>query len=170
MGLKLMGIILVLAGCGGFGFKLVSAHIKEERCLRTLIRILDYMECELQYRLTPLPELCRQAGDHCSKSLKSLFNTLATELDAQIAPDAERCMCAALYKHRDIPPISEKILEMFGRSLGRFDLCGQLKGIDDIRNECNRHLQVLMENKDVRIRNYRTLAICAGAALAILFI
>ena len=168
--IRILGASLIVIGCGGFGFKMAACYIREERFLRQMINVLDYMECELQYRLTPLPELCRQAGDHCSKSLKSLFNTLATELDAQIAPDAERCMCAALYKHRDIPPISEKILEMFGRSLGRFDLCGQLKGIDDIRNECNRHLQVLTENKDVRIRNYRTLAICAGAALAILFI
>ena len=168
--IKIIGASLIVIGCGGFGFKMAAAYIREERFLRQLIIVLNYMECELQYRMTPLSDLCRQATSSCCKSLKSLFNTLALELDAQIAPDAERCMSAALYKHRDIPPISEHLLEMFGRSLGRFDLSGQLKEIDDIRNECQRQLKSLTDNKDVRIRNYRTLAICAGAALAILFI
>ena len=55
--LKWIGVALVVAGCGSVGFKISANHRKEEKALRQLIGILDYMECELQYRLTPLPEL-----------------------------------------------------------------------------------------------------------------
>ena len=52
--LKVIGVILVIAGCGGVGFRIAANHRLEEKTLRQLIGILDYMECELQYRLTPL--------------------------------------------------------------------------------------------------------------------
>ena len=62
MELKLLGAILIVAGCGGYGFSLCTRYRKRERALSDLVRALDRMECELQYRLTPLPELCRGAA------------------------------------------------------------------------------------------------------------
>ena len=59
---KLFGALLVICGCGGMGFSIAAASKREEAALRQLIGALDFMECELQYHLTPLPELCRQAG------------------------------------------------------------------------------------------------------------
>ena len=168
--IKILVASLIIIGCGGFGFKLAADFIREERFLRQFIGALDYMECELQYRLTPLPELSRNAAKHCGGCLNKIFLSLASELEEQISPDVERCMCAALSKQKDIPKVTKTMLELFGRSLGRFDLEGQLKGIIDIRTECQRHLNDLSQNKRTRLRSYRTLALCAGAALAILFI
>ncbi len=168
--IKILGASMIIIGCSSVGFKVAAGYIREERFLKQLISVLDFMECELQYRLTPLPELCRQAASQCGGSLSSLLTSLTSELEAQISPDVERCMSAAISKHKDIPAISVKILELFGRTLGRFDLKGQLKGIEDVRSECQLNLNRLLENKDNRLRSYRTLAICAGAALAILFI
>ncbi len=170
MGLKIFGAILILAGCGGFGFKLASAHIREERSLRVLIRILDYMECELQYHMTPLPQLCRQASAEGEGALKKAFYLLADELENQISPDVEGCMALVLSKNKDMPGLSYAAMELLGRSLGRFDMEGQLRGLESVRQECRRNLNELMENRDMRLRNYQTLGLCAGAALAILLI
>lgn len=170
MGMKIIGIILVIVGCGGFGFMLASAHIKEERCLRQLIRILDYMECELQYRLTPLPVLCRQAAAEGEGVLRKTFYLLATQLEDQISPDVAQCMVSALSGIKDIPQLSLEAMELLGRSLGRFDIDGQLKGLEAVRQECRRNLNELTNNRDIRLRNYQTLGLCAGAALAILLI
>ena len=168
--IKVIGASMIVLGCSSVGFKMAAGYIREERFLKQLISVLDYMECELQYRLTPLPELCKQAADQCNGSLRSLLLSLTEELEAQISPDVERCMSAAISYHIDLPNISKSMLDMFGRSLGKFDLKGQLKGISDVRAECKLHIDRLSENKDYRLRSYRTLAICAGAALAILFI
>ena len=170
MGIKVIGVILVLAGCGGFGFKLAAGHIKEERTLRQLIRILDYMECELQYRLTPLPSLCRQAASESDGVLRKLFYSLALQLEDQISPDVNGCMTAVLSCQKDIPRLTQKAMEILGKSLGRFDIEGQTKGIDAVRQECRINLKELTENRDVRLRKYQTLGLCAGAALAILLL
>lgn len=170
MSLKLIGAILIISGCGGFGFKLSASHVKQEKTLRKLIGILDYMECELQYRLTPLPDLCRQAALESEGIMRSIFLSLTHELEDQISPDVDRCMTAALSKIKNIPPITMDALVLLGRSLGRFDLEGQLKGLDAVRQECRRNLDELNNNRDVRLRSYQTLGLCAGAAIAILFI
>lgn len=170
MGLKILGIILILAGCGGFGFKLAYIHIKEERSLRTFIRILDYMECELQYRMTPLPDLCRQASAECDGAVRDVLYKLAVALEDRISPNVDESMTFVLSTAKELPRITRSALELFGKSLGRFDLEGQLKGLESVRQECRRNLNKLMENRDVRLRNYQTLGLCAGAALAILLI
>lgn len=170
MGLKAIGIIFILAGCGGFGFKLAYAHIKEEKSLRTLIRVLDYMECELQYHMTPLPDLCKKAAAECDGMLQKVFYRLATSLEDRISPNVEQCMHLALSAVKDMPQLTLSAMDLLGKTLGRFDMEGQLKGLESVRQECRRNLNELMQNREVRLRNYQTLGLCAGAALAILLI
>lgn len=170
MYVKLLGAVMVVASCGGFGFKMAAAHLREERVLRHLTAILDYMECELQYRLTPLPQLCRQAAAQASGSISKFFLTLTQELEDQISADVEGCVRSALAGHQDLPPMTRNALEQLGRSLGRFDVQGQLKGLESVRQECRRNLEALNQNKQARLRGYQTLGLCAGAALAILLL
>ena len=170
MYLKMVGAILVILGCGGFGFKLAAIHIREEKTLKQLVSILDYMGCELQYRLTPLPVLCRQAAAESSGVIYHILLALATELEDQISPDVESCMNAALNRTKDVPDLTLETFKLLGHSLGRFDMDGQLKGLEAVRQECRKKIDTLNKNKDVRLRNYQTLGLCAGAALAILFI
>lgn len=170
MSFKLIGSILIIVACGGFGFKIAASYIKEERILRQFISALDYMECELQYRLTPLPILCHQTAAECSGVLQRVFLTFANELEDQISPDVERCMTAALQQTKDIPRLTFEALDMLGKSLGRFDLDGQLKGLEAVRQDCRRNSEELSQNRNVRLRSYQTLGLCAGAAMAILLI
>lgn len=170
MNFKLIGAFLVIVGCGGFGIRIAANHIYQEKTLRQLVALLDYMECELQYRLTPLPDLCRQAAGQAKGVLRITFLELAHELEDQISPDVGKCVEAVLDKVKDIPKYTHEGLYVLGQSLGRFDIEGQLKGLDAVRQECRRNLLTLTENKEVRLRSYQTLGLCAGAAIAILFI
>lgn len=170
MNIKLFGAILIIAACGGFGFKLVSSYKYEERTLRQLTGALDFMSCELQYRLTPLPALCRQTAAECKGVLSELFLSLAIELEDQISPDVNRCMLSAIAKLKGLPQQAKDNLELLGRSLGRFDLDGQLKGLEAVRQSCRGCIENMNQNKDIRLRGYQTLALCTGAALVILFI
>jgi len=168
--LKITGVILVVAGCGSVGFRIANNHRKEEKALRQLIGILDYMECELQYRLTPLPQLCKQVAKECKDAVGQAFLKLALEMEAQTSPNIEYCMAVVLESTKSIPPITKESMSLLGKSIGRFDLDGQLKGLEAVRQDCRRHLEALSQNRDNRIRSYQTLGLCAGAALAILFV
>lgn len=168
--MRWIGALFVFLGCGSFGFSMAATHKKEEKALRQIISAIGYMECEMQYRLTPLPQLMRQASQQISGLGRELFSALASELENQVSPDVCCCMEALLYKHKDVPPRTREALSMLGQGLGRFDLPGQLKELDSVASLCERHLKALENNRDVRLRSYQTLGLCAGAVLAILLL
>lgn len=170
MTLRILGAIFVIVGSGGFGFLTAATYRREERAMKHFISAMDYMECELRYRLTPLPELCRSAAAICNGSVNRVLITLADELDAQISPDVNKCIEVAVDNVCDIPSMTKEGFKLLGQTLGHFDLEGQLKGIETARDECKRKLALFMENQETRLRSYQTLALCAGAAIAILFI
>lgn len=169
MNLKWIGAALIICGCGLIGFSISAAYRREERELRQLLGALDFMACELQYRRSPLPELCRQIGTERSGAVGKLFAFLADRLDAQTVPDVQSCLHAASAAGQ-FPPRVQEALEILGTSLGRFDLEGQLQGLESVRLYCRTQLEDMAAGRDIRLRSYQTLGLCAGAALAILFV
>ena len=170
MPVKWIGAMLVVAGCGGFGFMMALYIKREVAALRQLISAVEFMCCELEYRLTPLPELCRNVSTQYSGSVGTVFRLLAEELEGQVAPDAAFCIGSAIKKTPELPKRTASVLTSMGRTLGLFDLSGQLKGLRGLREECSYYLEELERDKTQRLRSYQTLGLCAGAALAILFI
>lgn len=167
---KWTGVALILLGCSAVGFKMANDHRREIKSLRQLIRTLEFMVCELGFRVTPLPQLCRLAAAECGGSIRTLMLEMAKELDAQISPDAFRCMKAALQHTPGIPERTRICLETLGATLGHFDLEGQLAGLESAKIACCEQLLELENNKDARIRSYQTLGLCTGAALVILLL
>lgn len=167
---KLIGAVLIIVACGGFGFATASAFRKEEAALRQLIGALDYMQCELQFRLTPLPELCHLAGSEQRGIIGDFLVTLSEELTTQISPDVTGCMESTFSKFPGLPVRIRKALELLGASLGRFDAAGQISGLEAVRSYCRGELEAMSADRENRLRSYRTLGLCAGAAIAILFV
>lgn len=167
---KVIGACLIVIGCGGFGFHMTAAFKREEASLRQLVAALDYMQCELQYRLTPLPDLCRQAGNLGKSTVCSFFANLSEELEHQTVPDVSSCFQIALAETDTLPEKTCKALKLMGTSLGRFDVNGQINGIESVRAYCRSELSGMVHNRESRLRSYQTLGLCAGAALAILFV
>lgn len=163
-----LGACLIVVGCGGFGLIIASSYRKEMTTLKRLIAALDYMECELQFRMSALPDLCRQTAAESDGILKKIFHSLAAELEDQISPDVQQCMQSVLARTKNVPVQTSQCLSQLGNSLGRFDLQGQIKGLEAARRECRVKLNKMTVNADVRIRSYQTLGLCAGAALVIL--
>lgn len=170
MGYKWIGAILIVASCSGCGFAIAAGKRREEQLLCQLMGILQFIEAELQYRLTPLPELCRMAAGEAKGILRIVFLNLYRELNWQKLPDAGSCMYAAIQRSGEIPPRVRRLLVQLGHTLGRFDLPGQLQGIQSVRHRCAESLQNTRKNREERLRSYQTLGICAGAALAIVLI
>lgn len=170
MQLKWFGAILIVSGCGGFGFKIAASHRREMALLGQLIHGIHYMACELEYHLTPLPELSKQLAANTKGGVRKIFLLLAEEMDRQASPDAQGCMDLVLATCRDLPPKVRNICRQLGISLGKFDLSGQLQGLEAARSLCAEELEQLRKDADIRLRSYQTLGLCTGAALAILFV
>jgi len=159
----------LVAGCGGFGFSLAAAHRRDVKLLRQLINALQEMEWELKYRMTDLPSLCRIAGDAAGGMLRTIFAELADRLENREVVDISGCLNGIL-QQKDPPRVIRRNLKQLGQSLGRFELEGQLQGLQAVRQQCRKDLKRLEEGSSQRMRNYQTLALCTGAALAILLI
>ena len=167
--LRLMGAGCIVAGSGAFGFAMAAASRREERQLRQLLGALEYLSCELSYRLTPLPNLCRGAAEGRGGAVSDFFLLLARELEKQTEPDVQACVRAAL-DYMELPASMGRILTELGQTLGRFDLPGQLRGLELSIRETEQALRTVREGAPERRRSWQTLGLCAGAALAILFI
>lgn len=168
--IKWFGAALIVGGCGGFGLALAWGSRREENQLSQLVRVLEFLETELQYRLTPLPELCLLASGEVGGCLGNVFRDLSAALSDRIHPDAGSCMSDVLQRCDDLSGRLRRHLRYLGKSLGRFDLPGQLQGLRSVRCACETDIRTLRSQKDVRLRSYQTLSLCAGAALVILFV
>lgn len=170
MPIKYIGAILIFASCGTMGFLKSAKHRREERCLAELIRLLDSMQCELEYRMTPLPIICDNVAKDATGCLHKVFSALSAELQSQTSPDAPTCMNFALSSVKDLPQEVYKALALLGNSLGKFDLNGQINEISSVKQHCMLILQQIRDNLDVRLRSYQTLGLCVGAGLVILLL
>lgn len=167
---KLIGAVIIMASCGGYGFFLAYQHQYILRLLKQLHRILDRMGWELQYRLRPIPELCRCVSSEQKGVLAEVFLRLAIELENQMQPDCQRCMFITLESTAALPKVIKSLLNELGNELGRYDLHGQLEGINSVLQLVLGQIRELERDKGKRVLGYKTLGLCAGAALVILFI
>lgn len=170
MSIKWIGAILILTASCGFGLHIASGYRVTVQTLNNMVRTLDYMECALQYQLTPLPLLCEQAGKSVCGKVRRIYMVLSAELRAETHEDANAAMTKALMKQTDLSVREKQLFCLLGNSLGCFDLPGQIKGLQQIRDLCMEELTKMKANQELRLRNYQTLGLCAGAALVILFI
>ena len=170
MTIRIIGALLIVVGCSGVGFLASAMYKKEVAALKTFLESLDMMESELRYRKTPLPELCRYIAAVQNGSVKAFYLSLAREFQQLSQPDAEACVAMALEKTSQMPQQTKDMVQMLGHSLGKFDVEGQIIGIQSVRSEAQLRLSRLCADQEQRLKSYRTLGVCAGAARAILFI
>lgn len=170
MSLRIAGAVLIISGCGWFGFSMANDVRKQERSLRELIRAVEYMECELQFRQTPLPQLCHNTAQTVSGDVRRVMLLLEQELERRVFADVPACMDAALKKMSSCSPTVWTAMGNLGRHLGQFDLTGQISCLRSFRAECEDKRKQLSKNRDDRLRSYQTLGLCTGAALAVLLL
>lgn len=167
--IRLTGTVLIVSGCALFGYSLGAAHRTEEKLIRSLRSALQEMQWELKYRMTQLPELCELASSAAGGQIGDLLNTLAGKLRRREVEDIAGTV-NALLNQKLFPRRVRRNLRLLGASLGRFDLEGQIQGLEAVRQQCCADLKELEENRVQRLRCYQTLAVCGGTALAILLI
>ena len=170
MKVQWIGALLMIAACGGIGFAMAMYDKRELSGLRQLQGALEYMRCELNCRLTPLPVLLRKTAGQCSGGLQNYLVVLSEELENQIAPDVFCCVKVALERCNDVSEKVREILMQLGQTMGVFDLEGQLKSLEIASETCERICKKMEKDRPQWLRSYPTLGLCIGAVVAILFI
>lgn len=170
MSIKIIGAVLIIAACGGAGWSIAHEQRREEASLGQLVHALDYMGNELQMHLSPLPILCRTAQNRCEGEMKRVFSALSDALEKQTASNATECMDYVLEKNPRLTVHTQNALKQLGYTLGKFDVIGQQQGLESVKKYCITIMNTLGKDRETRLRSYQTLGLCAGIAIAILFI
>ena len=168
MYIKLIGAVLIITGCGGYGIMLAITHRRETSALHQLVEVMEKMICELEFRMPPLPELCRFASEQTKGAISVFFRNLGKVMEEQVSPDVGLCTVLALKETTALPSSASAQIQALGQTLGRFDLMGQITSLERCKQSCLCELEVMEHQQSQRLRSYQTLGFCAGAALAIL--
>lgn len=168
--IRWVGIICVIGACGACGFSMAGDYLSLERCLRQLKNALELMLCQMEYRMTSLAELCDILASACTGPVGQVFRDLGQELNAGNVPNASTCMAYALAKNNQLPEACGVLLKQVGNHLGQLDLESQLRGLTLTKEQTSQQLDKVMAERAGRIRSYRALGLCGGAALTILLL
>ena len=114
MGYKWIGAVLVVVGCGGFGFSLARETLRQEALLRGLLTSLELMENEIRCRLTPLPQLCALAARGRNGALRAFFLSLGADLEKGTASGPQQCAARILEQQKDLPVPVKRVLRQLG--------------------------------------------------------
>ncbi len=168
--LKGIGAALVILACGICGFSMAGSFRYLENTLGEMIKALELMHCQMEYRLTPLPEICGILCAGCGGVVGKVFEAFGKELRKTDTADAEACMKKALEFYPEMPEKCGKSLERLSITLGKTDLTTQLHGIKLEQELLRKELGNIQKDQPARLKSYRTLGICCGIALAILLL
>lgn len=168
--LRWIGVFLIIGGCGGCGFSMAAEFRRKEQSLRQTQNALEILQCEIQCRLTPLPEICGILARACTGAVSEFFEALRQELLLPDAGEFHVCAGAAVSRVPALPQDCREILLELCATLGRYDTEGQTRSIMAAKEKTQRKLEEIMEGQAGRLKSYKALGLCGGAALAILLL
>lgn len=168
--IRLIGAILIITGCGSVGFIIAMEHKKETKSLEQLLSAIEYIRCELAYRRTPLPGLFRLLSASTTGQIRTYFTSLYFCLKEQRSPDFSVCAKQTMASFTSVTPKTKEALNLLGDALGHYDVAGQIESLNAVYDQVKLIHSDCKNGQKERIRSYQTLALCAGASLAILLV
>lgn len=127
---------------------------------------------ELQYRLTPLPDVFLALQESREAAVAAFFSGLACSLSA-----ADTCTvgyaCRQALRRTEglcIPTGVRTALMSLFDTLGKYDLDGNLQALDLALRRLREEARQLQGSAAARCKMYVTLGVCTGLAVAVILI
>jgi stage III sporulation protein AB len=142
----------------------------EEENLQQLERLLLWMQNELRCRCPELCTLLRLAAERSIGDIQKIFIIFSEQIAERELTDLSAALLPVLQRHADIGKSVHQVLQELVKSLGEFDLQGQMEQLRAVQALCQLLLQQHRMERDGKIRCYKTVGICAGVALAVILL
>ncbi len=170
--LKLLGSLLLMVGAAGLGFGAAAQLQHRVTGLRALVGALEQMERELEFRLTPMPELMARLAREVQPPARYLFSYCREHLDELGARRFGQLWRNALEENADLALTAQErqIMDGLGDVLGRYDGEGQREALRSAVSQLGECLRRAEGDRDRLGRVYATLGVGAGAMLVILLL
>lgn len=171
--LKLVGIIVVLCGTTALGIYKSCQYMSRFRNLNEIKKAFLYIQGEVRYRNTPMPETLEEAAFKIKGPIGSFFRHVSGRLDEKKGLDFkevwERCL---------LEDVSGEVLEReareelagMGSQLGCLDRQMQEKAIDYFLDRWEYIIEKRQSEKSNRLRLYYVCGIMGGLLMVIILV
>lgn len=169
--LKLIGALLLTAGCSGLGYLLRQDLKRRLDQQRELIHILEMMKSEVSYGKSSLPEICllvsAKAGAPYGRFLREVYEESMENTGASFADIWER-RAAGLKEKLFLSRQELQSLQKFAHLCGYMDPHMQEKAIEERIRELSKQAEGTEEEIAGKGRVYMSLGVVGGLLLTII--
>ncbi len=167
---KLMGAVLVAAGCGWLGFQGAEGLRRRVRALRDMAGGLLLLERELELGAPPLPGLMDGLSARACGPAKALFEGCRVGLERLSEEPFALLWRRLIQEQSALGEEGRGALLPLGEVLGRYDSQAQLESVSAARRQLE-ELAARCEAEGRRQgRVYQALGLCSGVFLVILLL
>ncbi len=171
--LKYAAIAILFLGCTYIGFYYGEKFKKRCKALADIKKAVMFLNTEVMYYNTPLPEAFNNIGLKLPNPLDNLFKEMAYLLREDQCESVYHVFNQVYDNYQEELKLKEgdrRILDDFFKSLGGSGIYGQEKVFKLAAEEIDLNYGEAEVEAKKNIKMYRTLGICSGAILAIFFI
>ena len=143
--LRLLGSMMIIAGCLGLGIWYRGQITGRVRSLRLLQQILDLLESEIRYGRATLPECCLHIGSQLAPPFEACFEKLCARLKAAPGNSFAVAFRETMSEGLDVLPLRREDREAFlqfvsenGYTDGQMQLLAIQRSRDILKNTIER--------------------------------
>lgn len=168
---KIMGVIMILAGCMGLGLWYSGQFRRQIQVLKNFCYILELFLGEIRYGRCTLPECCLRVSERVEEPYKKMLSDIYMQ-SCENRGESFGEVCEAIWKEglsREIASKEDKILFMncFARSGYEEDIM-QLRVMEQAKTELEKKVILLEAELASRCRLAFSLGTMSGLLLVIL--
>ena len=167
---KIFGAILIIFTAYWYGVLIGSKYKNRVKNLESLLIAMEMIHAEINYGLTPLPEVFRKIGQSISKPVGALFLRTSREMESCRGKSALECWTDAVNAHKNELEFNEKQLEQLeklGMVWGKGNKSGQLKQVVLIQSFVRHALESANHELEKNDKLWRYLGLLGGITLVI---
>lgn len=127
--LKTVGAVMVIAGTVGLAWREVNRLRERTKVLRSLQGTMSYLEEELTFRLTPLPNLFEHLAKNRQGGVSRFFQTVWDAMDMPESSMRQNWVQAARKELSILKEAERQTVEELGEVLGQYDAQTQAQAL-----------------------------------------
>ncbi|MDR2889247.1 MAG: stage III sporulation protein AB [Lachnospiraceae bacterium] len=171
--LQLIGMILLLTGSTGMAWNYCQEQRERLRYLKYIKQMYEYLQNEIAYARSSLPEICEELSDRLPEPFAQAFAMIVAEIKENNGRSFEDIWTGVMTEQIKPLPLSgvekELIIDLTD-SPGFRDGKGQAKGMERHIEEVTRHIKELEEGLKSKNKVVMCMGVMGGLMAIILLI
>lgn len=171
--LRIVGIVIILLGSTAFGIYKSCVYVNRLNNLYEIKKVFLYIQGEIRYMNTPMPEVLEGAAIRVKGQLREFFFRIAEELNRKNRKEFRKIWEETIRQELSAEVMEKEALSelsQMGGQLGCLDLKAQEKAIDYFLQKWEFIIEKRRKEKESRLKLYYACGIMGGLLMVIILI